>query len=82
MALADILEAAGVEINNRKIGLSEERITYILPVMRKYISFWRDYPDIFVEFMAELSGVEFHFHYYQRINKIVPTIGNNNRKQS
>lgn len=67
MALKDMLEMRGVEYNDKKIGVSEERIEKILPILRLYIAYWREYPDMFVEYMAELSGVEFHFHYYQRI---------------
>ena len=34
-----------------KIGISEERIAEIMDPLRQHISFWRAYPDIFVDFM-------------------------------
>jgi hypothetical protein len=32
--------------------LSEERVTAIIPIARDYISYWREYPDMFVDYMA------------------------------
>ena len=48
MALQDLLDLSQ---NRKKIGLSEERIRAIIPAAREYISFWREYPDLFVDFM-------------------------------
>lgn len=48
MALCDILKT----VNAKKVGLSEERVKAIIPQLRDYVSFWREYPDIFVEFMV------------------------------
>jgi len=48
MALKDILDIAS---SKRKIGVSEERINAIKPTLRQYIAFWREYPDLFVDFM-------------------------------
>ena len=48
MALQDLLDLSQ---NRKKIGLSEERIRAIIPAARDYISFWREYPDLFVDFM-------------------------------
>ena len=70
MALADLLK-----INDaRKVGLSEERVTAILPIIREYVAFWREYPDIFVDFMVHGYDEErmkkpdiFRFYYYQRL---------------
>ena len=47
MALADLLNLSN---KNKKIGLSEERVRAIIPAARQYIAFWREYPDIFVDF--------------------------------
>ena len=52
MALADILKLSS-SMESKKVGLSKERIQAIIPTARQYISFWREYPDIFVEFLAE-----------------------------
>ena len=41
--------------------------------MRQYFSFWREYPDIFVDFLVrgnqpeDLEDETFHFYFYQRI---------------
>ena len=44
----------------------------IVPVARQYISFWREYPDIFVDFLVrgtreEVKDGEFKFYFYQRV---------------
>lgn len=63
MALKDILE---MDAPTKKIGLSEERVMAVLPTIRNYISFWREYPDLFVDFMNGSNG-KFKFFYYQRV---------------
>ncbi len=35
----------------KKIGISEERIEVIKPQLRQTFAFWREYPDLFVDFM-------------------------------
>lgn len=68
MALADLLDLSS---DGKKIGLSKERVTAILPVIRQYVSFWREYPDIFIDFMQ--TGMDFErkreivFYFYQRV---------------
>lgn len=68
MALQDLLDLS----NNRskKIGISEERIEAIKPVLRQYIAFWREYPDLFVDFMQTGGNPEkqltFRLFFYQR----------------
>ena len=69
MALQDLLDLSQ---NRKKIGLSEERVRDILPTARKYIAFWREYPDLFVDFMVrgnrtEEKDGEFKFYFYQRV---------------
>lgn len=49
MALKDLLQLSE---DRKKIGLSEERIEAVKPILRKYIAFWREYPDLFVDFMV------------------------------
>ena len=44
MALQDLLD---LSTNRKKIGISEERINAVMPVIRKYTAFWREYPDLF-----------------------------------
>ena len=65
MALADLLN---LKSNVDKIGLSEERVRACIPVARKYIAFWREYPDLFVDFLVQKNNPEnFHLFYYQRV---------------
>ena len=49
MALQDLLN---LSYFLQKIGLSEERVHAIIPVAREYIAYFREYPDMFVDFMA------------------------------
>lgn len=63
MALEDILN---IGESNKKIGLSEERVNAIIPIARQYISFWREYPDLFVDFLCK-NNSNFKFYYYQRV---------------
>lgn len=69
MALQDLLNLSD---SQKKIGLSEERIGAILPIIRKYIAWWREYPDLFVDFLVrgqreEPKEGEFQFYFYQRV---------------
>lgn len=69
MALQDLLDLSG---QRKKIGLSEERIEAVMPVIRQYAAFWREYPDMFVDFMVrgsrqEEKEGEFRFFFYQRV---------------
>ena len=65
MALQDLLN---LKSNVDKIGLSEERVRACIPVARQYIAFWREYPDLFVDFLVSKYNPEnFHLFYYQRV---------------
>ena len=65
MALQDLLN---LKSNVDKIGLSEERVRACIPVARKYVAFWREYPDLFVDFLVSKNNPEnFHLFYYQRV---------------
>ena len=69
MALQDLLDLSQ---QRKKVGLSEERVTAIIPAARQYISFWREYPDMFVDFLVrgnrtEPKDGEFKFYFYQRV---------------
>ena len=66
MALADLLNIAA-NGDNKKMGLSEERVNAIIPIAREYISFWREYPDIFVEFLCGNNPNNFKLYFYQRV---------------
>ena len=68
MALSDLLS---ISKSRDKIGISEERINAIKPVLRKYIAFWREYPDMFVDFLQTGSdpnrSKNLNFYFYQRV---------------
>ena len=66
MALADLLELS-LSKNGKKVGLSEERIRAQIPHLRNYIAFWREYPDIFVEFLCGDNPQNFKLFFYQRV---------------
>ena len=68
MALQDLLNIS----SKKKIGLSEERVRAIIPAAREYIAFWREYPDLFVDFLVrgtrtEVKDGELKFYFYQRV---------------
>jgi hypothetical protein len=40
----------------------------IIPQARQYIAFWREYPDMFVDWLLEQGNPQdFHFFFYQRV---------------
>lgn len=67
MALADLMQMS----HNREVierrGLTEARIKAQIPILREYVAFWREYPDIFVEFLCGSNPENFHLYFYQRI---------------
>ena len=65
MSLKNLLELSQIK-NNKKIGLSEERIEAQLPQLRNLISFYREYPDLLID---DIKGPDckFKFYFYQRI---------------
>ena len=67
MALADLMELSESKTFTKKVGISEERIKAQIPALRQYVSFWRAYPDIFVEFLCGNNPENFHLYLYQRI---------------
>ena len=66
MALKDLMSIVSTG-DNKKVGLSEERVNAIIPIAREYISFWREYPDIFVEFLCGNNPNNFKLYFYQRV---------------
>ena len=69
MALQDLLDLSQ---QRKKVGLSEERVNAIIPAARSFIAFWREYPDLFVDFLVrgtrtEIKDGEFKFYFYQRV---------------
>ena len=70
MALQDLLDLSQAK-NKQKIGLSEERVKAIVPAVRQYIAYWREYPDMFVDFVQTGGDPEkkktLELKFYQRI---------------
>lgn len=65
MALKDLLELSS-QGSNGKQGLSEERVFSQLDNLRHLISFYREYPDLLIDFMKGENST-FNFYFYQRI---------------
>ncbi len=65
MALQDLLDLSK---ERKKVEVSEERLAAVVPEARKYIAFWREYPDMFVDFLLTCGNpVNFKFYFYQRV---------------
>ena len=68
MALEDLLN---LSTKRKKIGLSEERIEAIKPQLRQYIAYWREYPDMFIDFLQDggddTKEKKLKFYFYQRV---------------
>ena len=64
MSLQSLLDLSGSK--NKKIGMSEERINEHIDEIRYTISFYRKYPDLFVDFIKGPDST-FHFYFYQRV---------------
>ena len=64
MALADLMKMShNREVTERR-GLTEARIKVQIPILRQYVAFWREYPDIFVEFLCGSNPEHFHLYFY------------------
>lgn len=66
MALQDLMELS-LSKNSKKQGLSEERILAQKEKIREYIAYWREYPDMFVDFLCGSNPENFHLFFYQRL---------------
>ena len=66
MALQDLMALSEAK-NVKKVGLSEERIQAQILVLREYVAFWREYPDIFVDFLCGNNPENFQLYFYQRV---------------
>lgn len=49
-----------------KQGMSEERIKQKMSEIRNLISFFREYPDLFIDFIKGENS-KFKFYFYQRV---------------
>ena len=68
MALSDLLKMSGQQ---KKIGVSEDRVKTVLEPLRNYIAFWREYPDLMIDFMQDGGDPNrdkpLKFYSYQRV---------------
>ena len=68
MALQNLID---VGTSRKKVGISEERIRAILPVARQYVAFWREYPDMFIDYLQTGNDPnkerKLKFYFYQRV---------------
>ena len=68
MSLKNLLDLSSSRGNGVKQGLSEERTREQLDNLREIISFYREYPDLLVDFMLKDNNPHnFKFYFYQRI---------------
>ena len=66
MSLQSLLNLSSERQIYKKKGLSEQRIMDNLPWIRNLISYFRQYPDVFVDFIKGKDS-NFEFLFYQRI---------------
>ena len=71
MALQDLLKLSEQKALAKVDEITEERILRVQESAKNYIAFWREYPDLFVDFMQTggKSDVKltFHLYSYQRV---------------
>ena len=65
MSLQSLLDLSSSR-DTMKQGISEERLTENIEMLREQIAFFRAYPDLFVDFIKG-PDCKFHFYFYQRI---------------
>ena len=64
MSLKTLLDLS--EVKGKKKGLSEERLKAQLNPLRNLISFYREYPDLLVDYLAGPNS-NFRLYFYQRV---------------
>lgn len=67
MSLQSLLDISEARVNMQEV--SEERMLAQLDNLRNLISFFREYPDLLVDYMAGSDGGSNHFkfYFYQRV---------------
>ena len=65
MSLQSLIDLS-IEHQNKKQGLSAQRLNAQLDNLRTLISFYRQYPDLLIDFMKGPDST-FNFYFYQRI---------------
>lgn len=93
MSLANLLDISASRSSGLKQGLSEERIKEQLNELRQLIAFFREYPDLLIDYLLHnheyAEGEEnpynpkiFIFIFIRGLTKIVPLSGNRYSKCS
>lgn len=68
MALVDLMKAKGVTKPIADIEVTEEIVKDHINDLRRLVSFWRVYPDKFVDYLCSLNpNNTFRFYFYQRV---------------
>ena len=65
MSLESLINLS-IQSDNKKQGLSPQRLDAQLDNLRYLISFYRQYPDLLIDFMKGPDST-FNFYFYQRI---------------
>jgi len=67
MSLKNLMDLSLDRDPSTKQGMSEERVRAQLDNLRHLIAFFREYPDLLIDFLLrEENPKNFHFYYYQR----------------
>ena len=71
MKLQELLEITS-ETFNKKEGISEQRVRACMKELRKAFACWREYPDLFVDFLVSCASEEeqkgaLKLYFYQRV---------------
>lgn len=61
-----LYEKLGITPPQEKVGMSLERIQDAIPELTKAFSFYREYPDLYLDLMVDPS-TKFEFYFYQRV---------------
>lgn len=61
-----LLKSLNLEKSAQKIGMSDERIGEVMPGLMDAVSFWREYPDIFIDTILPRDS-KFQLFFYQRV---------------
>ena len=56
MALQDLIDLSKQVEKKHSSEITEDRIKAIIPIARQYISFWREYPDLFIDFLLKMGN--------------------------
>lgn len=61
-----LLKKLGVKQDTTKVGISEGRVKAVMPKLRALISYFREYPDLWLDTVRDPME-NFNFFFYQRV---------------